>query len=239
MKRKYATAEQYLADWPFGVSGGKGTGTSKDQLNLMNQYLKQATDNQNAMQNAVKGALDKYMTGAGVGFDPAQFSALTSQFMNQNTSDFNSAAANVRSSMQAAGMGTGALPAGGDFVRGLEGIESARASSQSQGILGLNIQNLQQALANKFNAAGIESGLSAQQGANIGTFTGGAGNALNNYVQASNTGFGNAFTTALGGSLGKGIGSLATFGVGSGIGDLGKMLGSNYLGGFGKPGATT
>ncbi len=195
------------------MSGG-GTGTSKDQLNLENKLTQQQLDQQKAIRDQIMTSTSQYTTGAGQGYDPSQFAQMISQFMNQNSANFNQAGSQVLSSLNARGAGGGNMPVGGDFTRGLEALQGARASSQSQGVLGANISNLQQALNNKFNALGLQSGQGAQLGSNVATFNQGASNALGDYVKASQGGFGNAFLGSLGGTLGKGIAGFATGALG-------------------------
>ena len=204
------------------MSGG-GTGTSKDQLNLQNKLQQQALDQQKAIRDQIMGSVSKYLSG-NIGFDPQQLAIMQSQFLNQNTANFNQAGSAVRSALASRGAGGGDIPVGGDFVRGISSLEGAKASSQSQGILGTNLANLQQALTNQFNAASVASGQSAQLGNNIGVFGSGANNALNQYVQASQSGFMNQLGKGFGSALGQGIGAIATGGIGASLGDLGKYL---------------
>lgn len=205
------------------MSGG-GTGTSKDQLKLQNQLQQQALDQQKAVRDQIMGSIGKYLSGPGEGFDPQQLAIMQSQFLNQNSSNFNQAGGQVLSSLRARGVAGGDMAAGGDFTRGMEALQGARASSQSQGILGTNLANLQQALTNKMNAASIAGGQSAQLGNNINVFGTGANNALDQYVKASNTGFGANFMNSLGAGLGAGISAVATGGIGSSLGALSKRL---------------
>lgn len=206
-------------DYSGTVALCKGDGVAQDQLKLQNSLVQQQLTQQKAIQDQMQNTFGKYLSGD-IGFSPEQMSVLQSQFMNQNTGAFNSAGANVRSALSARGSGNGDLPVGGDYTRGIAELEGAKASSQSQGLLGLQAQSLAQALQNKFNAGSIINGQSAQLGQNVGTFNSGANNALNTYVQAANTGFGNAFTTAFGGSLGKGLGSGLSAGITGGIGGM-------------------
>jgi hypothetical protein len=197
------------------MSGG-GTGTSKDQLALQNKLTQQQLDQQKQIRDQIMQSTSQYTTGAGQGYDPAQFSAMISQFLNQNSANFNQAGSQVMSSLNARGAGGGNMPVGGDFTRGLEALQGARASSQSQGILGANISNLQQALNNKFNALGLQSGQGAQLGQNIGVFNQGASTALGDYVKASQGGFLNSFGSALGGVVSAGVGG----GIANAIGKI-------------------
>lgn len=216
---RYSCVEDYLRDWPEGVSGAKGDGVAQDQLKLQNSLVQQQLTQQKAIQDQMQSSFGKYLSGD-IGFSPQQMSVLQSQFMNQNTGAFNSAGANVRANLAARGSGNGDLPVGGDYTRGIAELEGAKASSQSQGILGLNAQSMAQALQNQFNAGNIINGQAAQTGQNIGTFNSGANNALNTYVQAANTGFGNAFTSGFGGALGRGLGSGLSAGITGGIGGM-------------------
>lgn len=218
------------------MSGG-GTGTSKDQLALQNKQQADATAEQKALRDRIMGSIGKYLSG-NVGFDPQQLAIMQSQFLNQNSANFNQAGSSVLASLRSRGAAGGDMPAGGDLTRGLEGLEGARASSQSQGILGTNLADLQQALNNKFNAASVAAGQSAQIGSNIGTFGQGANNALDQYVKASNTGFGANFMSTLGSSLGAGVGYAANTGIGASLGGIRKAFGKPPGGGDGGWGVT-
>ena len=126
---------------------GKGADVAQQQLAAQNKAQADAAAQQKAIRDQVMSSVSKYMTGAGEGFDPAQLSAMTSQFLNQNSADFNSAGGQVLSSLRARGGGGGDTPAGGDMARSLSALDAARATSKSQGVLGINIQNLQAALS--------------------------------------------------------------------------------------------
>ncbi len=209
------------------MSGG-GTGTSKDQLKRQNDLQQQAIDQQKAIRDQIMGSVGKYLSG-NIGFDPQQLAIMQSQFLNQNSANFNQAGASVLASLRSRGVAGGDSPGGGDLTRGLEALQSARASSQSQGILGTNLADLQQALTNKFNAASVAAGQSAQLGSNIGTFGQGANNALNEYVQASSNGFFSQFAKGLGSGLGSGVASMATGGIGASLGGIGKLMGGTAM----------
>lgn len=205
------------------MSGG-GTGTSKDQLKRQNDLVDQQLAQQKAIRDQIMKSTEQYTTGAGQGYDPAQFSAMISQFLNQNSANFNQAGQSVMSSLAARGAGTGQIPVGGDYTRGLEDLQAAKATGQSQGILGANISNLQQALVNKFNSLSLQGGQAAQLGNNVQVFNSGASSALNDYVQASQGGFLNQFGKALGGSLGGAFGAGIGGGAASGFSGLGKII---------------
>lgn len=219
-KAVYDMASWTLEQWEgYDYSGPleecKGEGKSKAHMDLENKRTDEAIAQQRAIRDQILNATKQYTTGAGEGYNPAQFASMISQFLNQNSANFNQAGSAVRSALASRGAGGGDLPVGGDFTRGISSLEGAKASSQSQGILGANISNLQQAINNRFNALNVQSGQAAQVGNNIGIFDQGAGNALNAYVRGANApGFGTAFRTAFGSALGKAVSG----GIGASIG---------------------
>jgi hypothetical protein len=202
---KYKSVEEYLADWPEGISGGKGDGTAKDQLAQQNKLQQQAFDLMQQRQNQVSGAVSQYLSG-NVGFDPRQLALLKSQFLNSNAQSYNQAGRNVRSALLRSGSLDSSTPAGGDATRGIASLEGAMASNASSGLANIDLQNLQQALNNRFNAASLINGQAAQLTSPISTFGSGASNALNQYVYAANQGFGNQFSSGLGKALGNTLG---------------------------------
>lgn len=208
---------QVLESESFEYSGivdeCKGDGTAKDQLKLQNQLVQQQLSWQKQFQQPVLDNLTKYLTGD-IGFNPAQQSMLESQFLDQNAQNFQNAGSQVKAALAARGMAGGDLPAGGDYVRNIAELEGLKGASQASGIRDIRLQSMQQALMNKFNAANALMGNASIVGGNIGAFNQGAGNALNSYITAANQGFGNAFTSALGGTLGKAVGTAAMGGVG-------------------------
>lgn len=218
----YDIASWTLEDWAgyeyFGpVEECKGADVAKQQMDQQNKITADQLAQQKAIRDQILSTTSQYTTGAGQGYDPAQFSAMISQFLNQNSATFNQARGQVLSSLNTRGVGGGDAPGGGDTTRGLENLEGAKASSQSQGILGANIENLQQALTNRFNALNVQSGQAAQVGGNIGTFNAGASNALGDYIKAVNTSpFMSMLGQTLGGALGGGIGG----GISNAIGKI-------------------
>lgn len=204
---------------------GKGADTAKQQMDAQNAAQADAAKQQKAIRDQVMESVSKYMTGSGEGFDPAQLAMMQSQFLNQNNSAFNSANSQVLSSLRSRGAGGGDQPAGGDMARSLSALEGARASSQSQGILGTNIQNLQQALTNRFNATSVASGQSAQLGTDIGTYGQGASNSLDQFIKAKNApGFLQSLATSFAGGVGSGLGAGITGGTGSIFSSIGKSM---------------
>lgn len=195
-------------DYEGTVALCKGEGVAQDQLKQQNDLVKGQLAQQKAVQDQMQQAFGKYLSG-NQGFDPAMLSALTSQFLNQNTGTFNSAGANVRSALSARGAGNGDLPVGGDYTRGIAELEGAKANSQSSGMLNLGVQNLQQALSNQFNSGSLINGQAAQLGQNIGVFNGGANSALGSYIQGANA---PGFLSSLSTGLGSGLAGFATGG---------------------------
>src|SRR5207248_958676 len=107
---------------------------------------------------------------------------LRTQFLNSTAQQYGQAGRNVRTALMRSGSLDSSVPAGGDAVRGIAGLEGAMANTTSQGLTGINLQNLQQALANRFNAASIVNRQAAQLTSPISTFGSGSSNALNQYV---------------------------------------------------------
>lgn len=214
--------EDECFDWCGPVAHCKGEGVAKAQLDAQNKAQADAAAQQKQIRDSVMASISKYMTGSGEGFDPEQLALMTSQFLNQNSADFNSAGSQVLSQLRARGVGGGDAPGGGDTVRGLETLDAARATSKSQGVLGINIENLKQALINRFNAASVASGQSAQLGTDIGIYGQGANNSLDQYIKAKNA---PGFLQAFAGGVGKGFADIATGGASSIFDSIGASFG--------------
>ena len=121
------------------------------------------------------------------------------------------------------GAGGGQTPVGGDYTRGLSGLFGAEAQSLAGGANNIRMQNALQALNNKFQASNVLSGNAAALSSPISTFGSGASNALNQYMQAANSGFGATFT------------GLSTFGMG-GLSEVGGMFSPKPTSGYGYGG---
>jgi hypothetical protein len=202
------------------VSGGKGASTADQQRQQELQMQQTAFATQQQQLATLNKAFSPYLSGT-TGFTPQQLASMRSQFLNSNSSTFNQAGQQVRSALGARGEGTGTNPVGGTYGSGIASLMAAQAGSQSQGLLGINVQNAQQALQNQFNAGNILSGNAATLTGTQGVAGAGASSALNAYITAANQGFGNAFTTGLGGSIGKGLGAAATGGLGTAASTVG------------------
>jgi hypothetical protein len=196
------------------VSGGKGaTSTANSQRQQELNMQTQAFKTQQSQIAALQKSFSPYLSGT-QGFSKQAQAAMRSQFLNSNNSTFNQAGQMVRSALGARGEGTGANPVGGNYAQGLSNLLGAKAGSQSQGLLGLDVTNQQQALQNQFNAGNILSGNAATLTGTQGVAGSGAASGLNSYINASNSGFLGSFQNALGGTLGKGLGLGITGGLG-------------------------
>src|ERR1700758_1707290 len=213
------TIERYISEGRT-VSGGKGSGTANSQRQQELDMQKKAFDTQQAQIEQLKSAFSPYLAGK-TGFDPALLASMRSQFLNSNSSTFNQAGNQVRAALGARGEGTGSQPVGGTFGSGISNLMAAQAGSQSQGLLGINVQNAQQALQNQFNAGNILSGNAATLTGTQGVAGAGASSALNSYITAKNTGFGSSFANAFGGALGKGLGTGISGGIGTAVSQQG------------------
>lgn len=192
----------------------KGSGTANAQRQQELDMQKQAFATQQQQLATLNKAFSGYLSG-NQGYTPTQLASMRSQFLNSNSSTFNQAGNQVRSALAARGEGTGSNPVSGSYGGNIAQLLSAQAGSQSQGLLGINVSNAQQALQNQFNAGNILSGNAATLTGTQGVAGSAASSALNSYITAANTGFGNAFTTGLGGALGAGLGKTVMGGIGS------------------------
>ncbi len=207
-----SVVERYLAEGRT-VSGGKGASTADQQRQAELKMQQDAYNTQKTRLAQQQAAFEKYTT-QNIGFDPQQYAAMQSQIQNQNTSQFNSAGAAVRSALLARGGAGGQQPVGGDYTRGIGGLMGAQASDLSQNLNSLRIANAQQMLANRFNAGNLLSGNAATLTGTQGVAGQGASEALKSYITAKNSGIAQSFAQGFGGALGGGLG----YGVGGGIG---------------------
>jgi hypothetical protein len=202
------------------MCGGGGSGASKDQLAQQNALQKQAFDSMQQKQGQVSDAVSKYLSG-NVGYDPQQLALLKSQFMNNTASQYQNAGANVRTALLRSGSADSSAPAGGDYIRGISGLEGGLASTTAAGNQNIDLNNLSQMLTNKFNAANLINGQAAQLTSPISTFGSGASNALNQYVSSQQNTFGNQFFKSFGSGLGSGVADAAMGGLGTAASKVG------------------
>lgn len=182
----------------------KGSDSAKAVRDKEYAMQKASFDKQMAMVDKLTKAFSGDLTGKN-GFDPQTLAAMKASFLNSNDSTFNQAGSQAREAIGARG-NTGANPVGGDFTRGISGLLGARAGSQSQGLLGVDIQNAQQAITNKFNAGSILSGNAATLTGPQGVSANAMSNALNQQMQSLNSGFGASFLSSFGSTLGRTLG---------------------------------
>lgn len=181
----------------------KAQGKATDYSNLLNQYLSQS-----------RNALTPFISGAGQGFDPLQLALMKSGFLNnaaQNYGNANSQVMNALARRGSAGNG----PVGGDYTRGIAGLQAAQAGTVSSGLAGIEQNNLAQALQNKFNALGLLQGNMGQINNALGSYNSLTGSALGDYVKAMGQSFGGKLMGTLGGGLGQALGEFTTGGLGS------------------------
>ena len=222
-----AILELEQEDYSGPIAYCKATTTADNQRKAELDMQTKAFNTQQAQLASLQKALSPYLSGK-QGFDPSQLASMRSQFLNSNSSTFNQAGQQVREALGARGEGSGTNPVGGSYGGNIAQLLSARAGSQSQGLLGIDVQNSQQALQNQFNAANVLSGNAATLTGTQGVAGAGASSALNSYIQASNSGFSGTFQNALGGTLGKGLGLAAIGGLGMATG--GASLGTALMG---------
>lgn len=206
---------EYFGVWELCKGADTADAQRKQELSMQTQ----AFNTQQSQLKQLQSSLQGYLSGK-QGYSPQAMSGMTSQFLNNNNQTFNQAGQQVRSALGARGSGTGQLPAGGDYTRGIAGLMAAKAGNQSSGLLGLNVQNQQQALQNQFNAANVLSGNAATLTGTQGVAGAGASSALNSYESALQASFGGQFMGALGKGLGSGVASGITGGAGAGLSGL-------------------
>lgn len=221
---RFLAGECYEYDGPVAELKGAGTADSQRQAELGMQQ--KAFNAQMTQLNQLQTAMTPYLSGQ-IGYSPQQYASMQSQFLNQNAAQFQNAGQAVRQALLARGGGLGDMPVSGDYTRGISSLMGAAASSQAQGILGLQQANAQQALQNQLNAAGILSGGAQILGQTQGVAGSGASSALSSYIQAKNQGLMQQFMSGLGG----GLGSLATGGLSGIAGGITSALGGGGFGG--------
>lgn len=214
--------DRYVAEGRT-VSGGKGEQDSLKQQELANQQKQlqlqqEALSTQHEFTRPVLQAGQPYLTPEGQGFTPQQLAAMNTQFLNSQSQNFNAAQGAVTNALRAHGF-MGSLPSTGDAARQLASLWGLNAATTSAGLTDIQLQNAQQAIANKFNTMGIFAGT----GGNYGNQAVGLGNVATNFGQiAFNAGvgrpgffetLGNAFAS----TLGKGLAGGALGGLGGGL----------------------
>lgn len=219
--------------------GGSGTTAQSDQLKLQNQLQQQQLAQQNQYLGQVSSAVSPYLTAQGQGFTPAQLAAMNSQAIDTNATQYNSAGNQLRQALLARGE-SGATPLSGTGVAGISGLLSGKASDLANALRTNTLNDAQQNIANRFNAASVLSGNANTLAGNVGTFGSGASSSLGALTQKQIQDQQNSFlanlSRGLGAGLGGGLAGLGTAGFGGGLGtalsSLGKLKTPTYQGGW-------
>lgn len=202
----------------------QSTSDQKSQLNTQNQLQSQQQAAQNQLLQQNNTALSPYLTG-NQGFTPQQMAALNSQALDQNALRYNQATQQTNQQLAARGEGQGNTPGSGVAATGYGNLQAAKAGDLADSLRTVTLNDAQQGLANKFNAASVLSGNAQTYAGNVGTYGSGASNALSNLTSAQ----ANTWQSQLGKAAGQAVGGAAgafTGGFGaSAAGQLGKSLG--------------
>ena len=182
------------------------TSSQKSQLNSQNQLQAQQQAAQNQLLQQNNTALSPYLTG-NQGFTPEQMAALNSQALDQNALRYNQGTQQANAQLAARGEGLGNTPGSGN-------LQAAKAGDLADALRTVTLNNAQQGLTNKFNAASVLSGNAQTYAGNVGTYGSGASNALSNLTQAQ----GNSFSSKFGQGLGSGLGSAVSKGIAGTVG---------------------
>lgn len=213
--------------------GDSGTNTQQQQLNLQNTLQQQQLAQQNQYLSQVSGALAPYLSGKGQGFTPAQLAAMNSQAIDTNATQYNGAGNQVRQALLARGE-NGQTPLSGTGVAGISGLLSAKAGDLANALRTNTLNDAQQNLSNRFNAASVLSGNANTLAGNVGTFGSGASSALGALTQKQISDQQNSFLATLargfGGGLGAGLGGGVSSGLTGGIGTALSGLGKGNFG---------
>lgn len=177
---------------------------ASDYSNLLNQYLSQT-----------RNALTPFISGGGQGYDPLHLALMKSSLLGNAAQNYGNANTQVMSALARRGS-VGQGPVGGDFTRGIAGLQGAQAGTVSSGLSGIEQNNLQQALQNKFGALGLMQGSMGQINNALGSYNQLTGSALNDYIKAMGQSFGGQLMGNLGASMGVGLGG----GIGSELSGL-------------------
>lgn len=174
----------------------------KEQTALQKAEL----DRQHAIQDQIRAATSHFIDNGGEGFAPEEIAAMRSMMMGGVADRYQTAGKSVRSALLARGSGDGSQPVGGDYTKGITGLESGLANESAEGQNSITATNARQRLSNMFNSFNVNNGVAAQTGNDIGIFGNGANNALNQFVAAKSIpGFSDTFAQGLGAGLSKAL----------------------------------
>jgi hypothetical protein len=191
----------------------QSTKDQKGQLQTQNQLQQQQQAAQNALLQQNNTALSPYLTG-NQGFTPEQLAALNSQALDQNALRFNQATQATNAQLLARGE-NGATPGSGVMATGYGNLQAAKSGDLADALRTVTLNNAQQGLANKFNAASVLSGNAQTYAGNVGTYGAGANSALGDLTKAQSNSFGNKLGNALAMPVAAAFGGAANAGVGN------------------------
>jgi hypothetical protein len=216
---------------------------SQDQYKTQMQFMKDAYAQEQARVAPITAAMTPYLSGD-VGYTADQMKALNNQGMTQLSSGYDDAYSQMRAALLRGGEG-GDQPMSGPGATNVAELQAGLANATA-GMRNTNLlSSYNQALVNKFNAAGAMMGTASLAGQNFGTSTSGTQAALQGYGSMASQYAQNpvmpqvsrpemlappkppGFWSQLGGTLastaGSAVGSM--FGAGAG-GGLASMFGS-------------
>ena len=201
----------------------QSTGDQKAQLQTQNQLQQQQQASQNQLLQQNNTALSPYLTG-NQGFTPAQMAALNSQALDQNALRFNQGTQQANAQLMARGEGLGNTPGSGVAATGYGNLQAAKAGDLADALRTVTLNNAQQGLANKFNAASVLSGNAQTYGQNVGTYGSGANNSLNALTSAQANTWQSQLGKAAGAALGSAAGGFAAGAGNAAVGGLGTAV---------------
>jgi hypothetical protein len=201
----------------------QSTTDQKNQLNTNNQLQQQQQNSQNQLLQQNNTSLSPYLTG-NQGFTPQQLAALTSQASDQNALRFNQATQGANAQLAARGEGLGNTPGSGVQAGAYGNLQAAKAGDLADSLRTVTLNDAQQGLANKFNAASVLSGNAQTYAGNVGTYGTGANSALNDLTSAQANTWQSQFGKALGGAAGMAAAGFGGAAGASGFGSLGTAV---------------
>jgi hypothetical protein len=152
---------------------------SQDQYKTQMQFMKDAYAQEQARVAPITAAMTPYLSGD-VGYTADQMKALNNQGMTQLSTGYDDAYSQMRAALLRSGEGAGQPMSGVGNTNVAElqaGMANATAGMRNTNLL----SSYNQALANKFNAAGAMMGTAQLAGQNFGVSTGGSEAALQGY----------------------------------------------------------
>lgn len=210
----------------------QSTSSQTAQLNSNNQMQQQQLASQNALLSQNNAALSPYLTG-NQGFTPQQMAALNSQALDQNALRYNQATQQTNSTLAARGEGLGNTPGSGVAATGYGNLQASKAGDLADSLRTVTLNDAQQGLANKFNAASVLSGNAQTYAGNVGTYGAGANAALGDLTQAQSNTWQSQFGKALGQVAGGAAGAFTGGAGAQAFGSLGTAVSKVGSGNFG------